>query len=87
MGVWGSAQAIAFGAGGFVGTVIADGSRVLLGNAGAGYATVFALEAIGFVAAMLVARTIAFPRVARADVAPPQPESSPAVALQTGAAA
>jgi MFS transporter, BCD family, chlorophyll transporter len=71
MGVWGSAQAIAFGVGGFLGTIIADVAKNLLGAASLGYAVVFALEATAFVAALLVARTLAFPRVTRS--APREP--------------
>lgn len=57
MGLWGAAQAIAFGIGGFAGTLASDVARALLGSAVTAYATVFALEAALFlVSAMLAAR-------------------------------
>lgn len=64
MGLWGAAQAIAFGVGGFAGTVLADAAKWALRSSGAGagggaaYSFVFALEALGFfVAASLALRT------------------------------
>ena len=48
MGVWGAAQAIAFGAGGFAGTVLVDASMALMGRADADYVFVFGLEAVLF---------------------------------------
>lgn len=57
MGLWGAAQAIAFGLGGFMGTVVVDVIRGLFGSPVAAYATAFAAEAILFlVAAGLAAR-------------------------------
>ncbi|MFD2184426.1 BCD family MFS transporter [Rhodoplanes azumiensis] len=57
MGLWGAAQAISFGVGGFVGTLASDVARALLGSPVAAYATVFALEAALFlVSAVLAAR-------------------------------
>ncbi len=62
MGLWGASQAIAFGGGGMLGTVLADAARFMgVGQAGA-YTTVFALEAIAFVAAALIALGIAVGR-------------------------
>ena len=58
MGVWGAAQALAFGGGGLLGTMIADVARAGLGNAALGYAVVFALEAVGFTAAIALARGV-----------------------------
>ena len=49
MGLWGAAQAIAFGLGGFAGTLGADVMRRLTGSAQAGYGSVFAAEAALFV--------------------------------------
>jgi BCD family chlorophyll transporter-like MFS transporter len=58
MGLWGAAQAIAFGAGGFLGTVLVDLAELVVGANGAAYAFVFGLEATGFfVAQALAART------------------------------
>ena len=57
MGLWGAAQALAFGIGGLVGTAASDLSRMLIGSTGAAYAAVFALEALMFcVSAWLAAR-------------------------------
>ena len=57
MGLWGAAQAIAFGLGGFLGTVAVDSMRYLVGNVAIAYAVVFAGQAMMFlVAAALAAR-------------------------------
>ena len=55
MGVWGAAQAIAFGLGGLIGAVLVDRLRGLTGNDAAAFQAVFAIEALLFVAAALVA--------------------------------
>jgi MFS transporter, BCD family, chlorophyll transporter len=55
MGLWGAAQAVAFGLGGLVGTGASDLARWLIGSPGAAYATVFAFEALLFVAAAVLA--------------------------------
>ena len=55
MGVWGAAQAIAFGAGGLTGAVIVDILRGTGGAEGPAFATVFTIEAALFVFAALVA--------------------------------
>lgn len=55
MGVWGAAQAIAFGLGGFLATVAVDVSRTFIGDASAAYALVFAIEGFLFVAAAMIA--------------------------------
>jgi MFS transporter, BCD family, chlorophyll transporter len=66
MGVFGAAQAVAFGLGGFVGTALADVLRHLTGSAASGYGIVFALEAILFVVAAAIAWQLARP-AAEAD--------------------
>lgn len=48
MGVWGAAQAIAFGAGGFIGTVGVETALALTGNQLLAYASVFLIEAALF---------------------------------------
>ena len=58
MGLFGASQAIAFGIGGFAGTVLADVSRLVLGSPVMAYATVFAVEAGVFIAAALLAAAI-----------------------------
>lgn len=55
MGVFGAAQAVAYAVGGLLGAVLADGARLALNAFGAGYASVFALEAGCFVLAGLLA--------------------------------
>lgn len=64
MGVWGAAQAFAFGIGGFTGTVAADLARGALGDFGAAYGMVFAAEAVLFcVAAVIALRLGAYARI------------------------
>jgi len=60
MGLWGAAQAIAFGAGGFLGTVLVDAAELVVGPSGAAYAFVFGLEAVGFFVAQLLATKTTF---------------------------
>ena len=55
MGLWGAAQAIAFGAGGFLGTLASDLARYVLHSPALSYATVFACEAGLFVVAAAMA--------------------------------
>jgi MFS transporter, BCD family, chlorophyll transporter len=58
MGLWGASQAIAFGVGGLVGTAASDLAHWLLGAPTVAYATVFALEAVLFVVAAVLAARI-----------------------------
>jgi MFS transporter, BCD family, chlorophyll transporter len=63
MGLWGAAQAVAFGLGGLLGTAASDLAHWLLASSGVAYAAVFAFEAVLFVAAAgLAARIGAAPR-------------------------
>ncbi len=55
MGVWGAAQAIAFGLGGLTGAVGVDLARGALGEVGTAFQAIFALEAALFVLAALLA--------------------------------
>jgi BCD family chlorophyll transporter-like MFS transporter len=55
MGLWGAAQAVAFGIGGFVGTAASDVARAVLGSPAMAYSTVFALEGLLFLAATALA--------------------------------
>ncbi|MCJ2034268.1 BCD family MFS transporter [Methylobacterium sp. J-068] len=59
MGVWGAAQGLAFGAGGFLGTVAVDLARLVAPRAVDAYAGVFAGEAVLFVLAAALALRIA----------------------------
>jgi len=58
MGLWGASQAIAFGAGGFAGAMLCDLIRTATGSVISGYTTVFAIEAVLFVAAAVLAARI-----------------------------
>ena len=85
MGLWGGAQAIAFGLGGLAGAAASDLARRLIGSPGAAYASVFACEALLFVvAALLAARigreTVRPVRAARED---PPPAHAVAVRMET----
>jgi BCD family chlorophyll transporter-like MFS transporter len=55
MGLWGAAQAFAFGTGGFLGTLASDIARYLLSSPATSYAVVFAAEAGLFVVAAFMA--------------------------------
>ncbi len=65
MGVWGAAQAVAFGSGGFLGALGVDTLRALTGDVPQAFALVFAAEAGLFVAAAALAMRIG--SVARGD--------------------
>ncbi len=55
MGLWGAAQAIAFGFGGLIGTAASDIAHWLIASDGVAYGTVFTLEALLFVASAMLA--------------------------------
>ncbi len=59
MGLWGAAQAIAFGFGGLIGTAASDLAHWLIADSGIAYGSVFALEAVLFIASALLASRIA----------------------------
>ena len=69
MGLWGAAQAIGFAIGGVLGTAASDLARALLGSQVAAYSSVFAGEAVLFVASAVLAARIAVPALVR-SVAP-----------------
>ncbi len=58
MGLWGAAQALAFGLGGFIGTVILDVIRYMSGSPEIAFASVFALEALLFVISARLAMSV-----------------------------
>ncbi|MBS0240808.1 MAG: BCD family MFS transporter [Proteobacteria bacterium] len=58
MGLWGAAQGIAFGLGGFGGTVLIDVARALVPRLELAYALVFSLEAAMFLASAALALRI-----------------------------
>ena len=55
MGLWGAAQAIAFGLGGFLGTAAVDVARHALSDPSTAYASVFLGEAVLFLASAVLA--------------------------------
>jgi MFS transporter, BCD family, chlorophyll transporter len=55
MGVWGASQAIAFGTGGLLGALIVDQLRSIMGQDAIAFQWVFAIEAVMFILAALVA--------------------------------
>lgn len=83
MGLWGAAQAIAFGAGGFLGAAASDLARQLLHVEGPAYALVFAIEALTFLWAAAIARSLAAadldPR--RSSAIPQQSAIAPVAAI------
>ncbi|MEN0000375.1 MAG: BCD family MFS transporter, partial [Pseudomonadota bacterium] len=60
MGLWGAAQAIAFGLGGFMGTVIIDAVRWATNDVGLSFSVVFTLEAFLFLASAIIATRIRY---------------------------
>ena len=83
MGLWGAAQAIAFGLGGLVGTGASDLARHLIASPGTAYAFVFALEALAFVASALLAWRISAPSSQTAAALPPTRADGPAMGAPT----
>jgi BCD family chlorophyll transporter-like MFS transporter len=73
MGLWGAAQALAFGFGGLLGTALSDLARLIVNDTALAYAIVFGLEAILFIVAARLA----------AHIREPQPGPTP---LTTGPA-
>jgi BCD family chlorophyll transporter-like MFS transporter len=70
MGLWGAAQAIAFGLGGMVGAGGSDLGRALLGSDALGFAAVFAAEAALFLISAAIATRI---HLNGQEKSPPQP--------------
>ena len=64
MGLWGAAQAIAFGLGGFLGTVAIDITRMAFESTAVAYGTVFLGEALVFLIAAKLAMGISQPNTA-----------------------
>jgi MFS transporter, BCD family, chlorophyll transporter len=69
MGLWGAAQAVAFGMGGLLGAAASDVSRQLIGTPGEAYALVFGLEGLLFIVAAGLAWRVAVPAPAPPDAA------------------
>jgi BCD family chlorophyll transporter-like MFS transporter len=68
MGLWGAAQAIAFGLGGFLGAAAVDIARLLLGSPVAAYGTVFAAQAALFILSAALAARIGHPAARRISI-------------------
>ena len=73
MGLWGAAQAIAFGLGGLAGAAASDVARWAIGSPGPAYAAVFALEAALFVVAAVLAARIGRSRAGEFRIDPAEP--------------
>jgi MFS transporter, BCD family, chlorophyll transporter len=71
MGVWGAAQAIAFGLGGLTGAVGVDAGRAVLGETGRAFTLVFSVEALLFLVAAALALRAAAPRAMPAMIERP----------------
>jgi MFS transporter, BCD family, chlorophyll transporter len=71
MGVWGAAQAIAFGLGGLSGAVIVDLLRRALGSDSLAFQTAFACEAALFLVSAVVAMRMKRPAVPQRILVPP----------------
>ena len=69
MGLWGAAQALAFGLGGLLGTAASDLARWLIASPGLAYASVFGFEALMFAVSAILAWRLGTPVAA----APPTP--------------
>jgi MFS transporter, BCD family, chlorophyll transporter len=70
MGLWGAAQGIAFGIGGFAGTGASDLARYIIGTPTLAYSAVFALEAVLFLVAAVLAWRVGDVRRPTTDGAP-----------------
>lgn len=64
MGLWGAAQAIAFGFGGLLGTALSDLARLVVSDTASAYAIVFGLESLLFIVAARMAAHIREPEPA-----------------------
>lgn len=70
MGVWGAAQGIAFGLGGFIGTVAVELVQLLGAPVAVAYGSVFMIEALIFLAAAAIATRIVMVRAKDSEVEP-----------------
>ncbi|MDJ0614317.1 MAG: BCD family MFS transporter [Rhizobiaceae bacterium] len=67
MGLWGASQAIAFGLGGFLGTVAVDVARAILGESSIAYGSVFGCAALLFAVSAALAWQVAPPAELKAE--------------------
>jgi MFS transporter, BCD family, chlorophyll transporter len=61
MGVWGAAQALAFGIGGFMGTILVDITQAVFRDPALAYGSVFAFEGVLFLISAILAARIGSP--------------------------
>ncbi len=71
VGLWGAAQAIAFGLGGFLGAAAIDAARAAFADAGIAFALVFVVEAVLFLLAAHLALRVDAPEASAATAARP----------------
>lgn len=83
MGVWGAAQAVAFGLGGLLGSGSSDIARQILGSPVSAYACVFAAEAALFLLAAVQASRVFQAETTRAPGASRASQTTIAAQLQT----
>ncbi len=81
MGLWGAAQAVAFGLGGLVGTGASDLARWLIATPGSAYAVVFALEGLLFLLSASLAWRISAPPSQATSRTPPFSNAGDAFAV------
>jgi BCD family chlorophyll transporter-like MFS transporter len=81
MGLWGAAQAAAFGLGGLVGTGASDLAHALLQDSRSAYVAVFAFQSLMFLASAVVAM-----RMRAGDVKPSEMSLDNSVLLKGGSA-
>ena len=79
MGIWGAAQALAFGAGGLAGSAASDAARALLGSPSVAYGAVYVAGSVLFVAAAWLAAGVFRADVFQAD----RRSAAPAGAIAT----
>jgi BCD family chlorophyll transporter-like MFS transporter len=84
MGLWGAAQAVAFGFGGLIATIASDLARYALGSPAAAYATVFAGEALLFLFAARLAAGVFQGAARRQEVRSPPSHARRAMAAGRG---
>ncbi len=78
MGLWGAAQAVAFGLGGVVSTTLVDLAKFFVTAPLSAYAIVFVIEAVFFIASAMLASRIASPQAMRQSAEPMPAHAAPA---------
>jgi len=78
MGLWGAAQAIAFGVGGLAGAAASDLARLVISSTGAAYALVFGIEAVLFIVSARLASQIGQSQTGEFNIDQPVSDNLPA---------